>query len=98
MKDRINDGGPAFPIMEKAGNVAVSRGGLSKREGIAALVLAGMNACLIDTVEWPNSGIAQKMAEVAVMQADALIAALEAPRIGAPLTVDKLDELLDGGV
>lgn len=77
MKDKINDGGAAFPTLEKFGSMALTKGGLTKREGIAALVLAGMNASLSSTVEWPNSGGAQKMAEVAVMQADALIAALE---------------------
>ncbi|PWJ88392.1 hypothetical protein C8D77_111115 [Mesorhizobium loti] len=76
---KIDDGGPMFPTLAKVGAVAVSEGGMSKREYFAGQALAGLFAQTGLTIDIDGSRLGEKRAGVCVAMADALIAALEKP-------------------
>jgi len=66
----------AFPLHPSASSEAAHRNGLTKREMISAMVLQGMNASLSHTSNWPEDYTLDCMVKNAVMQADALLEAL----------------------
>lgn len=95
MKDRFTDGGPAFPVLMKAGEVARSDAGMSLRDWHAGQALAGQLASM--TPGNIDPAFASHVAKQAYLVADAMLAERAKAFIGAPLTTDKLDQLLEGG-
>ena len=72
-------GGPAFPCeWPLPGQASLTCAGMTQRAFIATNILSGMNAVLVNTADWPSENAAKRMAENAVEQADALLAALKA--------------------
>lgn len=67
--DKINDGGPAFPLAEPGNCVSASEG-MSLRDYFAAKAMQGI-AAHPESDRWPADGIAK----AAYLQADAMLAA-----------------------
>jgi hypothetical protein len=75
-----NDGGPAFPVADFKGldgfSYPTGAPGMTLRDYFAAQALAGMNASLISSSEFPiDPLVLVTMAESAYAQADAMLEA-----------------------
>lgn len=80
MAEAINNGGPAFPVLEEdgRGNLALTSTGVTKRDFFAAMAMQGSlsneaTAHIVDMVE----GLTQ-ISEAAYRMADAMLKAREA--------------------
>lgn len=70
--EKLNDGGPAFPTLMKAGDVAVAEGGMSLRDWFAGQALIGL---MSDPGLRPSStGEFEHMARRLFQVADAMLA------------------------
>lgn len=89
MPERIDDGGPAFPVdglRDNNGNIVHRAEGMSRRDYFAAKALPALIACFdaqdLDDCANKSEAPEQLVARRAYAYADAMIAASKEPRHG----------------